>query len=62
MIKNLDRSKKSKLSRARMRVNKHILERQKFIREYRTHIKDREATSGKFKKIIYGYPWWPWFK
>lgn len=49
--------KKKHLSSARQRVNKHISERKELIRELR-----KRHNPPKDKKIIYGFPWWPWFK
>ncbi|MBJ9902043.1 hypothetical protein [Acinetobacter bereziniae] len=49
--------KKRKFSKAKLRLNKHINERKKLIKEIRNNFK-----SVNKKKTIYGYPWWPWFK
>ncbi|WP_335956589.1 hypothetical protein [Acinetobacter bereziniae] len=49
--------KKRRFSKAKLRLNKHINERKKLIKEIRNNLK----TVSK-KKTIYGYPWWPWFK
>ena len=49
--------KKRKLSKAKVRLNNHIAERKKLIMEIRK--KSKPITN---QKIIYGFPWWPWFK
>ncbi|MFW1853478.1 hypothetical protein ACG9XR_23295 [Acinetobacter guillouiae] len=49
--------KKRKLSKAKLRLNNHIAERKKLIKE----IRNNHKTVSK-KKTMYGFPWWPWFK
>lgn len=49
--------KKHKLSKAKARLNNHIAERKKLMREIRQNSKPLNK-----KKTIYGFPWWTWFK
>lgn len=49
--------KKRKLSKAKVRLNNHIAERKRLIGEIRK--KSKLQTN---QKIVYGFPWWPWFR
>lgn len=49
--------KKRKLSKAKVRLNNHIAERKKLMREIRQNSKPLHT-----KRTIYMFPWWPWFK
>lgn len=50
-------NKKKTLKRGRVRLQKHIDERKKLIHELRCN------HQGKAKsKVVYGYPWWIWFR
>ncbi|WP_313390395.1 hypothetical protein [Acinetobacter sp.] len=50
-------SKKRALKQGRVRLQRHIDERKALIEK----IKKQHQVRPK-SKIIYGYPWWPWFK
>lgn len=50
-------NKKKTLKRGRIRLQKHIAERKKLIKEIRSHKQPKPKA-----RIIYGYPWWPWLR
>ena len=50
-------TKEKTLKRGRVRLQRHIDERKKLIHELRCN------HQGKIKsKVVYGYPWWTWFR